>query len=498
MRSTVSNCNFVGRPSTSAKPPPSPIAPTRPVLRRPTPLLATMLSRQSVGRHAQRALRRQCVQPANRRGLAAPASGSFQYQTGDASGVKFASRDLPGPTTTLALVSKAGTRYQPLPGLTEALEKFAFKNTNRRSALRIVRESELLGAELLPYHSRENLVLATKFLRDDLPYFAELLAEVATQTKFAPHVLHEEVIPLIHLAHKKSLANTSELALNSVHGLAFHRGLGTPLVPTTSAAYSKYLEPETVAEFASQAYGKGNFAVVANGAEHGELTKWVNEFFSGIPSSAKALESSQTKYYGGEERIAHSGKNTIVIAFPGSSSYTGGSYKPEIAVLGSLLGGQSQVKWTPGFSLLSKAGENFPGAKIDTKSLIYSDAGLLTVTVSGAAKDVSSAAAEAVKTLQEIAGGNIKSEDIQKAKARAKYLELEHGQNIFGSLELTGAGLAQSGKPYQLDETAKAIDGVSEEAVRKAAKDLLESKASVSTVGDLFALPYAEELGLRV
>lgn len=59
------------------------------------------------------------------------------------------------------------------------------QNTNRRSALRIVRESELLGAELLPYHSRENLVLATKFLRDDLPYFVELLAEVATQTKFA-------------------------------------------------------------------------------------------------------------------------------------------------------------------------------------------------------------------------------------------------------------------------------------------------------------------------
>lgn len=63
--------------------------------------------------------------------------------------------------------------------------ELATQSTSRRSTLRIVRESELLGAELLPYHSRENLVLATKFLRDDLPYYAELLAEVATQTKFA-------------------------------------------------------------------------------------------------------------------------------------------------------------------------------------------------------------------------------------------------------------------------------------------------------------------------
>lgn len=98
-----------------------------PLVRLPTSLPATMLSRSSLGRQAQRALRRQCVQPAGRRGLAAPASGSFQYETGDASGVKFASRDMAGPTTTLAVVSKAGTRYQPLPGLTEALEKYAFK-----------------------------------------------------------------------------------------------------------------------------------------------------------------------------------------------------------------------------------------------------------------------------------------------------------------------------------------------------------------------------------
>lgn len=85
-----------------------------------------MLSRNSVARTAQKAVRSQ-RQPANRRGLAAPASGSFQYETGDAKGVKFASRDLPGPTTHLAIVSKAGTRYETLPGLTLGLRSYAFK-----------------------------------------------------------------------------------------------------------------------------------------------------------------------------------------------------------------------------------------------------------------------------------------------------------------------------------------------------------------------------------
>lgn len=58
------------------------------------------------------------------------------------------------------------------------------KNTDRRSALRITRESELLGGQLAASHTREALVLEASFLRDDLPYFAELLAEVITRTKY--------------------------------------------------------------------------------------------------------------------------------------------------------------------------------------------------------------------------------------------------------------------------------------------------------------------------
>ena len=58
------------------------------------------------------------------------------------------------------------------------------QNTNKRSALRITRESELLGGQLVSYHTRESLVIEAKFLREDLPYFTELLGEVISQTKY--------------------------------------------------------------------------------------------------------------------------------------------------------------------------------------------------------------------------------------------------------------------------------------------------------------------------
>lgn len=85
-----------------------------------------MIPRAALARNGQRALQWQ-MRSNNWRCLATAASGSFSYEIGDAGGVKVASRDLPGPTTHLAVVAKAGTRYQPLPGFSEGLEKFSFK-----------------------------------------------------------------------------------------------------------------------------------------------------------------------------------------------------------------------------------------------------------------------------------------------------------------------------------------------------------------------------------
>jgi ubiquinol-cytochrome c reductase core subunit 2 len=258
------------------------------------------------------------------------------------------------------------------------------------------------------------------------------------------------------------------MATNSAHSLAFHRGLGIPTASASQTPFTKYLDAETIAYYSKIAYAKSNFAVVANGADNADFSKWVGEFFDDVP--AAPLETSdagmaQSKYTGGEERIAHDGGNAMVIAFPGSSSFTGKFYKPEIAVLSSLLGGQAAVKWSAGFTILGNA--TAPGVKATTTSAIYSDAGLLYTTISGSAKGVAETAKAAVDAIKKIAAGEISGEQISKAKAAAKFKELEHGQDTRAGLELSGNGLIHNTQPYQIDEVAKAIDGVSEEAVKK-------------------------------
>lgn len=217
----------------------------------------------------------------------------------------------------------------------------------------------------------------------------------------------------------------------------------------------------SISEFSQSAYAKGNIAVVANGASQADLSKWVGEFFKETPSSTSALSSEATKYYGGEERIAHASGNSFVIAFPGSSSFTAGkTYKPEISVLAALLGGKSSIKWSAGFSLLSKAASSFPGANVATTHAAYSDAGLLTIQFTGAAGAIRDASAQAVKALKSIAEGSISKEDFTKAVANAKFRALEEGQNIEAGLVLTGAGLVHGGKAFQIDEVGKSVEAV--------------------------------------
>lgn len=47
-----------------------------------------------------------------------------------------------------------------------------------------MRETELLGSEILSSRTREAVVFGAKFMKEDLPYFVELFSEVANETRY--------------------------------------------------------------------------------------------------------------------------------------------------------------------------------------------------------------------------------------------------------------------------------------------------------------------------
>lgn len=105
-------------------PPLGPIALPRPSIPCRASLSSSiMLLRSALCRNAPRAVPKQFAL----RSMASAATKGLQYDVSESAGVKVANREIASPTGSLVLVAKAGPRYQPFPGFTEALESFAFK-----------------------------------------------------------------------------------------------------------------------------------------------------------------------------------------------------------------------------------------------------------------------------------------------------------------------------------------------------------------------------------
>ena len=285
-------------------------------------------------------------------------------------------------------------------------------------------------------------------------------------TSITAHEFHEEVERVLPLKQAAFNADVDALALDNAHTAAFHTGLGSAIYPTLSSPFRKYLNEEHIASYADVAYTRSNIAVVADGAAPEALSMWVDKFFQDVPATpatGSSLQAEASKYYGGEQRTPHNGGNSMVIAFPGSDH---ANPKPEIAVLAALIGGQTTIKWSPGFSLLSKSAIEYPGLTISAKNIAHSDAGLFTIQLSGNAASIRKAAADAVKALENVANGSVSKEDVTKAVANAKFDALEAFQLRGPTMLLAGSSIVNNGKAFDQGSFAKSIDGVNADKLK--------------------------------
>lgn len=270
----------------------------------------------------------------------------------------------------------------------------------------------------------------------------------------------------MQIKQSKLAYNALAQALDNAHAVAFHKGLGSSIYPSSSTTLGPYLSEHTVADFAAAVYTKPNIAIIADGATQANLSKWIEPFFRDVPTSSTSpmkLFTEATKYYGGEQRTSATSGNAIVLAFPG---FNLSSDKADVAILTALLGGESNIKWSPGFTLLSQASAASPGATIVAKNFAYTDAGLLTIQITGSAAAVRKGAEEAVKAIKSVVEGGVTKEVLAKAIAKAKF-------DLLTANELTGAGMVSAGnslihggKIFEVASALKSYEAVTADKVK--------------------------------
>jgi ubiquinol-cytochrome c reductase core subunit 2 len=354
--------------------------------------------------------------------------------------------------------------------------------------LRITREAELIGATLSSQLTREHIILGAQFLREDLPYFTELLGEVIAHTKYSHYTLPESVLPIAEVEYKASQQSPPALAADTLHQLAFRRGLGNPLLATPQVPVTI----DQVAAYAKQSYVKENIAIIATGAEQSELDQLISKHFDAVPSGSLA-KGTESKYFGGEARIPYkSSIGHFAIGFPGAAASP--HVPAEMAVLGALLGGASNIKWSAGNSILGQAAASVnPSVKALANHGTYTDTGIFSIYVMGPTTDIPQAAKACVSALKQISS-KVSAQDLKRAVAQAKFAAYAAAEERTVSAEAVGRSLLAEGKAPAVDAAVQAFEKVTAESIQKAAKKLLESKPSVAAVGETHKMPYYDEL----
>ncbi|SCW04621.1 LAFE_0H17590g1_1 [Lachancea fermentati] len=346
-------------------------------------------------------------------------------------------KDGSGKVSTLAVKVHGGSRYADKDGLAHLLSRFNFHNTSNKSALRLVRESELLGGKFQSSVDREFITLKATFLKEDLPYYVSALGDVLYKTSFRPHELPESVLPAAK--HDLAVANTCPVrkAEDLLYTTTFRKDLGNPVLYDGVEKVTL----DDIKAYADKVYTKENIEIIGQGVNEGDLKRFVNDsLFASLPQGTALTKEAKPPAYTGEERFRFAGDSVAAIAVPVA--------KDEYATF--------EVLSRYLTSALSDLSPLIFKAKLDT----YANSGLFSLYVKG--PDASTVSANIKKVVSELKAGK----DLSGAKA-------------YAALKLAVDNDA-SATPVELK-----LDNV---------KDFKLSKFSYVAVGDVSNLPFADEL----
>lgn len=345
-------------------------------------------------------------------------------------------KDLPGNLSVLRVKVHAGSRYANKDGIAHLLSRFNFQNTNTKSALRLVRESELLGGCTKSTVDREYITLEARFLKENLPYYVNALSNVLYKTSFRPHELPESVIPAAKYDLAVADSNPIFQAEDLLYNISFRNGLGNPVLYDSVEKVSI----DDLKEFSSKVYTKENIEIEGVGINEADLKKFVTEsLFNSLPQGSNLASSAKSEIFTGKEsRLRRIGESVASVGIPVASKDFG-KFQALEAYLSSEL--------FPLTDLLS-----------EVKFTKYPDVGFLTFSVKNGDATVVS------ENIKKVVGELKKSQDISKATELAK---LKLGTETSSPVDIKFDGV----KEFKLDD-----------------------KFNFAAVGDVSKLPFRDQL----
>jgi len=418
-------------------------------------------------------------------------------------GLRVASEETYRASSSLGLFVDAGSRYETDAnnGISHLLEHMAFKTTQNRSSLRVVRDVEDMGGNVGAASAREYMVFTADVLRNNLDKATELVAETALKPKFAPWDIDDQR-KIIRYELEEMEKNAQAMVTEMIFQAAYTDSspLGRPLyMPKRNI---EKIGTEELKAFTSEHFHPNRMILAGAGVEHAELVDLAKKYFGSVPAGPAAKAVPATKYVGGEQRLrADSPQTQVAVCFDV------GGWKTDrllpVCVLHMLLGGGSSFSpGGPGKGMYSRLYTNLLNQHhwIDSATAfnsLHNDVGLLGIYGTCAPQDAGKLVDVMSAELIDIASKTPSEEETTRAKNQLKssiVMNLDATQIL---MEDIGRQVLVYGKREDPMSLCARIDQVTPQQVQKAAAAAIGTPLTLAAFGDVSAVPSYDTISRR-
>jgi predicted Zn-dependent peptidase len=406
--------------------------------------------------------------------------------------IRFACKKVISPVTYCSLSVKAGTRDEDpkYSGLAHLTEHMLFKGTEKRSSRSINNLLEKEGGELNAYTTKEEIVLCSTVLIEDLPKAIDLLAELALTSIFPPKELEKE-LDIVYdeiISYKDSPA---ESIYDHFESLLF-KGHSLEKAILGEKKTLRKIDSNILKEFLHKNFRPENMVFsVAGNIEEKKLARLIEKSMSKYckcqvkavlcaeednedKTSQNPLESLQT---GQQFRLELQKRNHQAHCIIGCSAYSfyDGWKRIALALITNILGGPASGSRL-NMNLREKHGLVY---NIEATYTPYSDTGIFSIYF-GCDKSLVQKCRELVyKELERIAGVPLSESELKNAKKQFLGQLFISQDNSETQCLAMGKSLLVYNRIYPFEHSRKQIEEITSQQLVEVAKEILD-KARLS------------------
>lgn len=433
--------------------------------------------------------------------IPAPATAPTTKLTKLSNGFTIATENTPGATATLGIYVDSGSVYESPynTGVSHLLEYMAFKTTKSRTHLRLVREVEAIGGNVLASASREQMAYNIDTSKATVPEALEVLADAVLNPKFQSWEVAEQVRKME--ADVKNLRdNPQTTLLEGLHSVAYTGGLGRPLIVPEGLLGG--LNADVLADFYAANYTAPRMVLAGAGVEHDELVRLAEPLLAGAPGAGSSGEPTSS-YVGGDWRqFAASPLTHAILAFEYQGGWRDVKGSVAMTVLQYLLGGGGSFSaGGPGKGMHSRLYTRVLNAhpwmhNCTALNSIYNSTGLVGIFASAESSQAADMVDVLCKEMQAVAKG-VPEAELERAKAAAVSSVLMNLESRAVVAEDIGRQVLTYGHRKPVAEFVSEIQGLKAADLTAAVGKLLKTAPSMAVLGDIAHVPRYDQVAKR-